>query len=219
MNFQAYFGDKLRHNNFMNKKVALYSRVSTAMQDNGLEAQERALESYCVMNSIGQFEKFSDKNISGAKENRPELDQLMQLVEENKISKVIVYSFSRFARSTKHLLKALEIFKKHNVEFISLCEQIDTSSAIGTAFFTIIGAIAQLERELISERVKNGLKNASAKGHKIGRPKTRPAQSIISLHLENYSYREIAKILGISHTAVAREVKHFKCNQKINLIN
>jgi DNA invertase Pin-like site-specific DNA recombinase len=72
---------------------------------------------------------------------------------------------------------------------------------------------AQLERELISERVKNGLKNAVAKGRKVGRPKTRPAQSIISLYEEDYSYRKIAKLLGISHTAVAREVKAHKRNQ------
>lgn len=197
----------------MMRRVALYSRVSTAMQDNGLEAQERALEIFCVAQSINNYQKFSDRNISGAKENRPELDRLMAEVASGQISKVVVYSFSRFARSTKHLLTALETFKKFNVEFISLSEQIDTSSAIGTAFFTIIGAISQLERELISERVKNGLKNAVAKGHKVGRPKTRPAQSIISLYEEDYSYRKIAKLLGISHTAVAREVKIHKRNQ------
>jgi DNA invertase Pin-like site-specific DNA recombinase len=72
-----------------------------------------------------------------------------------------------------------------------------------------------LERELISERVKNGLKNAKAKGRKIGRPKTRPASSIISLHQEGYSYRKIAQLLGISHTAVAREVQTHKRNQNI----
>jgi DNA invertase Pin-like site-specific DNA recombinase len=124
-------------------KVALYSRVSTSMQDSGLEAQERALESYCFAHAISSYQKYSDRNISGAKESRPELDRLMKSVGEGKISKVIVYSFSRFARSTKHLLRALEIFKEHNVEFISLSEQIDTSSAIGTAFFTIIGAIGK----------------------------------------------------------------------------
>jgi DNA invertase Pin-like site-specific DNA recombinase len=143
----------------------------------------------------------------------------MSEVNEGKVSKVVVYSFSRFARSTRHLLDALETFKKHQVEFVSLSEQIDTSSAIGTAFFTIIGAIAQLERELISERVKNGLKNAVAKGKKVGRPRTRPSQSIISLHQEKYSYREIAKLLGISHTAVAREIKSNQWKQNVDANN
>lgn len=203
----------------MKRLVALYSRVSTANQDNGLEAQERSLEEFCFISKVTDYKKFSDRNISGTKENRPELDRLMAEVTSGKISKVIVYSFSRFARSTKHLLTALEIFKKHNVEFISLSEQIDTSSAIGTAFFTIIGAIAQLERELISERVKNGLKNAIAKGRKVGRPKTRPTQSIIALFEEKYSYRKIALLLGISHTAVAREIKQYRRNQIRNETN
>lgn len=126
------------------KYVALYSRVSTANQVKGLEAQERSLENYINQNSIKSYKKFSDSNVSGAKASRPQLDILMQEVVERKVSKIVVYSFSRFARSTRHLLDALEIFKKHNVEFVSLSEQIDTSSAIGTAFFTIIGAIAQL---------------------------------------------------------------------------
>ena len=198
------------------KHTAIYSRVSTSYQNNGLEAQERALEKYCLNQNIENYKKYSDVNISGAKENRPALDQLMEAVLEDKISKIVVYSFSRFARSTKHLLSALEIFKQKNVEFISLSEQIDTSSAIGTAFFTIIGAIAQLERELISERVKNGLKNASAKGKRIGRPKRRPAQSIISLYQEGYSYRKIGQLLNVSHTAVAREIKSYRCNQNLH---
>lgn len=199
--------------------AALYSRTSTSYQSKGLEAQERALEAYARQNLIQDFKKFSDSNVSGAKASRPQLDLLMKEVEQGNVSKVIVYSFSRMARSTKNLLDALEIFKKHRVEFVSLSEQIDTSSAIGTAFFTIIGAIAQLERELISERVKNGLKNAVAKGKKVGRPRTRPSQSIISLHQEKYSYRKIAKLLGISHTAVAREIKSNKWKQNVEVNN
>lgn len=192
--------------------VAIYSRVSTANQTKGLESQERALEVFCQQNSIGTFKKFSDSNISGARASRPQLDELMREVEKGYVSKVVVYSFSRFARSTKHLLNALEFFKEHNVEFVSLSEKVDTSTPMGRAFFTIISAISQLERELISERVTNGLKNARAKGKRIGRPKTRPSQSILSLREDNYSYREIAKILGVSHMAVARELKNKKRN-------
>lgn len=197
------------------KYVALYARVSTASQSKGLESQERALDQFCVQHAIKHSRKFSDSNVSGAKSSRPQLDELMKEIDQGNVSKVVVYSFSRFARSTKHLLNALEYFKDKNVEFVSLSEQIDTASAIGTAFFTIIGAIAQLERELISERVKNGLKNAMAKGKKVGRPKTRPSQSILSLHDEDYSYREIAKLLGVSHMAVAREIRAKKRNQNV----
>lgn len=193
--------------------IALYSRVSTANQSKGLESQERALEVFCQQHSINHYKKYSDSNISGAKSSRLQLDELMREVEQGHISKVVVYSFSRFARSTKHLLNALEFFKEHNVEFVSLSEKVDTSTPMGRAFFTIISAISQLERELISERVSNGLKNARAKGKKIGRPKTRPSQSILSLRNDNYSYREIGKILGVSHMAVSRELKNKKRNQ------
>lgn len=197
------------------KYIALYSRVSTQNQATGLEAQERALEAFCNQNSITNFKKYSDSNISGAKASRPQLDLLMKEVVEGKVSKVIVWAFSRMARSTKHLLDVLEIFKKHNVEFVSLSEQIDTSNALGVAFFTIIGAIATLEKELISERIKLGLRNAKAKGKKVGRPKTRPSQSIISLRNEGYSYRQIGRLLNISHTSISRELKSLKCNQNI----
>lgn len=195
------------------KYAALYSRVSTSNQNTGLESQERALELFAQQNNITNYKKFSDSNVSGSKASRPQLDSMMKEIEEGKLSKVVVYSFSRFARSTKHLLSALEYFKNKNVEFVSISEKVDTSSPMGKALFGIISIISELERELISERVINGLKNAKAKGKIIGRPKTRPSQSIISLHQENYSYREIAKILGVSHTSVAREIKSMKCNQ------
>lgn len=195
------------------KFVALYSRVSTSYQDSGLESQERSLEHFCSSYNIYQYKKFSDKNVSGAKSSRPELDKLMAEVSMNKVSKVVVYSFSRFARSTRHLLDALEFFKNNDVEFISLSEKIETNSPMGKAFFTVIAAISQLERELISERVSNGLKNAQAKGKKIGRPKTRPSETILNLRKKNHSYREIAQIIGMSHTAVAREIKKNERNQ------
>lgn len=198
------------------KFVALYSRVSTAYQDSGLEAQERSLEHFCKTTNIKHYIKYSDKNVSGSKSNRPELNKLMSDVNHGKVSKVIVYSFSRFARSTRHLLDALETFKEHDVEFISLSENFEINSPMGKAFFTVIAAIGQLERELISERVSNGLKNAQAKGKKIGRPKLRPSETILNLRKKNHSYREIAQIIGMSHTAVAREIQKANSNQNIN---
>lgn len=201
------------------KKVFLYSRVSTSLQNKGLEAQELSLENFCKKSNIEHYQLFSDVNVSGSKSSRPELNKMMAEVEKGNASKVIVYSFSRFARSTRHLLDALEFFKENNIEFISLSENIDTSTAIGTAFFTIISAIGQLERELISERVKNGLANAKSKGRIIGRPKKRPSETIIHLHKEGYSYRKISKIINFSHTAVAREIQNHKRNQISSNIN
>lgn len=197
------------------KKAALYSRVSTNNQSNGLEAQVLALKNYCIKNSINDYILYSDENISGSKSSRPQLNKLIEDIEKDEISIVIVYSFSRFARSTKHLLSAADYFKAKGVEFVSLSEQVDTSTPIGNAFFTIISAISQLERELTGERVRNGLLNAKAKGKKIGRPKKRPSELIIELYKKGYSYRKIAQLIKFSHTCVAKEIHEFKCQQTL----
>lgn len=118
---------------------------------------------------------------------------------------MIVYSFSRFARSTTHLLTALEEMKKYEVEFISITERIETSSPMGRAFFTVIAAIAQLERELIVERVKNGLKNARLKGKQIGRKKTRNSELIRSLLKSGMTLRAAARVANCSHGSVSLE--------------
>jgi len=195
-------------------KVALYLRVSTSYQQKGLESQERALIEYCLRNNIGNYQIFKDFNVSGTKASRPALDEMLRQVECGKISSVVVYSFSRFARSTKHLISALEYFKQKNVSFVSLSENIDSSTAAGKMVFVMVSAIAEFERDLISERVKNGLKNARAKGKKIGRPKQRPSELIFKLREEGYSCRKIAKMINFSHTAVHRELKKLNSQQK-----
>jgi DNA invertase Pin-like site-specific DNA recombinase len=196
------------------KRVALYARVSTDMQATGLEAQVRTLKEYCVHNKIAEFELFSDENISGMKSSRPSLDRMMTAVKAGDISCVIVYSFSRFARSTTHLLNALEEFKKRNVAFVSLTEKIDTTSALGLAIFTILGAVAQLERDLISERVRNGLKNARAKGKHIGRAKLRDSDLIRKLRKAGLTYRAISTIAKCSHGSVHAEILAQKREQR-----
>lgn len=194
----------------MSKKCALYARVSTADQKTGLESQIRALKEFCERKQIIHYELFTDENFSGAKVSRPSLDRMMEAVRKGELSTVIVYSFSRFARSTTHLLSALEEMKKHETEFISLTEQIETNSPMGRAFFTVIAAISQLERELIVERVKNGLKNAKMKGVHIGRKKTRPSELIRTLRRSGLSYSAIAKITNVSEGAIGAELAAWK---------
>jgi len=189
----------------MNKIVALYQRVST--QDQNLESQNRALIEWCTKQGIFNYEIFSDHGISGAKESRPALNQLMERAEKGEIEQVIVFSFSRFARSVSHLLKALQKFKDKGIRFHSITEALDTNSPMGMALFTILGALAQLERELIRERVIAGLKNARAKGKIIGRVRKRNDVLIQSLLKAGLSFRDVARISKCSHGSVSASKK------------
>ena len=177
----------------MSKKTLLYARVSTDQQATGLEAQVRALNDYCRLNQVTDFELFTDEGISGIKSSRPGLDRMMNMVKSNQASCVVVYSFSRFARSTTHMLHGLETMKNHGCNFVSITEKIDTNSPIGKAIFVIISAVAALERDLICERVKNGLANARAKGKILGRKKLRDSDLIRKLLTAGMSYRKISR--------------------------
>lgn len=199
------------------KKVCLYARVSTQDQASGLESQVRALNDYCRMNNITHYEIFADEGISGTKSSRPALDRMMKVVRDNEAECVVVYSFSRFARSTTHLLQGLEEMKKTNTGFVSLTEKIDTNSPIGKAVFVIISAIAALERDLIAERVKNGLANARAKGKLIGRKKLRDSDLIRKLLKAGMTYRAISAVANCSHGSVHQEKLAMKKDEALAL--
>src|SRR5438552_14656961 len=151
------------------KRVALYCRVSTS--DQTCDNQLRDLREYCRARGWTDVREFIDTGISGTKERRPALDKMMVDVKARRVDVVVVAAFDRFGRSVSHLVEGLELFRHLGVEFISLREQVDTGSALGQAIFTIIAAIAQLERSLIVERVKSGLRRARAEGKKLGRPR------------------------------------------------
>lgn len=148
---------------------------------------------------------YTDENQSGVKHSRPALDKMMASVRAGEVDRVIVYSFSRFARSVTHLLRALEEFKSFGVAFISVTEAIDTKSPLGQALFVILSAISQLERDILIERVQNGLANAIAKGVHIGRKKMRPSEMIRKLCLSAVPYSEISRITGVSQGAIGAE--------------
>ena len=112
--------------------------------------------------------------VSGRREGRPQLNALMAAARNQEIDCVLVWKFDRFARSTRHLLLALEEFDHLGVRFVSVQDQIDTDSPMGRAMFTIIGAMAELESSLISERVTAGMRAAEARGRHLGRPATSP---------------------------------------------
>jgi DNA invertase Pin-like site-specific DNA recombinase len=173
-------------------RVALYARVST--KDQSCEMQLRDLRAYCAARGYEDVREYVDAGVSGSKDSRPELNRLMDDARKRRIDVVLVWRFDRFARSTKHLLTALEEFRGLDIRFISFQENLDTSSPLGQALFTIIAAVAQLERDLIRERINAGIRNARAKGTTLGRPTRKvDTEEILSLRSEGMSLREIAK--------------------------
>ena len=187
-------------------KIALYARVSTDGQDP--EVQLQALRVHATNRGLTIIEEFVDHGYSGAKEKRPALDRMIKAAWTGKFQAVLVWRFDRFARSVKHLITALEQFRSLNINFISLQEQFDTSTPIGHAMFTIIGAMAQLERDIIRERVKAGLDRARTRGVRLGRP-VASAQSneVIDLKQQGLSLPEIAKRLHCSRSTVKRRLR------------
>src|SRR5580658_4532625 len=120
------------------KRFALYARVSTADQKNGLDAQIRALRIFCEQQNVLDYELFADENQSGTKSSRPALDRMMKAVENGEIDTVIVFAFSRYARSVTHMLKGLEAMKLHKTNFVSLTEKLDLNTSLGHVVFVII---------------------------------------------------------------------------------
>jgi DNA invertase Pin-like site-specific DNA recombinase len=185
------------------RRVALYARVSTT--DQTCDNQLRDLREYCRARGWDQVTEYVDEGISGTTDKRPALAGLMTAVKGRKVDVVVVVAFDRFGRSVRHLVESLELFRHLGVKFISLREQIDTGSPLGQAIFTIIAAIAQLERSLIVERVKAGLRRARAEGKHIGRPPLRvDIVAIDDVLSRKLSSRSAAKELGISETSLRR---------------
>jgi len=185
-------------------KAAIYARVSTSNNGQDPTMQTRELREYAERRGWTVAGEYVDIGISGTKEKRPELDRLMADAHRRRFDCVVVWKFDRFARSVSHLLRALETFKAQGIEFVSFSEQMDTSTPAGKMVFTVLGAVAELERSLIVERVKAGLRNARAKGKRLGRPRSIvDARKIARLRAQGVSWRKIARQAGCS-TRTAR---------------
>lgn len=175
-------------------RTALYLRVSTPEQKPDL--QYDGLRGYAACAGLEVVRDYCDIAVSGRREGRPQLNALMAAARAREVDCVLVWKFDRFARSTRHLLAALEEFDHLGVRFISVQDQIDTDSPMGRAMFTIIAAMAELESALISERVTAGMKAAEARGRRLGRPPVaRPIVSEIETLAASttLSIREIQK--------------------------
>src|SRR6202163_4890657 len=182
-------------------RIGIYARVST--KDQSCELQLRDLRTFCAARGFDLVREYVDVGQSGAKDSRPELNILMDDARKRQFDAIVVWRFDRFARSTKHLLSALEEFRSLGIQFISYKENIDTSSALGQALFTIVSAVAQLERELIRERGWASIRDARANGKRLGRPKTLVDRDrILELQARGHSLRQIAAKLGVGYGTV-----------------
>jgi DNA invertase Pin-like site-specific DNA recombinase len=153
-------------------RTAIYARVSTNNGHQDPEMQLRELREYCGRRGWQVVGEYVDK-VSGTRERRQQLDALMAAAFEHRIDTVAVWKLDRFARSVKHLVNAVSELEAHGVAFVSLKDNLDFSTASGRLMFHVISAMAEFERSLIVERVKAGLRNAKAKGRRLGKAKSR----------------------------------------------
>jgi DNA invertase Pin-like site-specific DNA recombinase len=186
-------------------QAAIYARVSTSNNGQSPEMQLRELREFCERRGWSVPEEYVDVGISGSKEDRAELNRLMADAHRRRFDAIVVWKFDRFARSVSHLLRALETFKALGIDFVSLSEQVDTSTPTGKMVFTVLGAVAELERSLIAERVRAGIRNARAKGKRLGRPRVAvDASRIAALRTQGHSWGTIRRETGIAKGTAQR---------------
>ena len=184
------------------KRAALYLRVSTV--DQHPESQVYDLRQMAAQRGYEIAKEYTDR-ISGVKARRPGLDEMMRDARRGRFDVVLVWACDRIARSTRHLLEVLDELNRFGVEFISFRESIDTDGPLGRAIVVIIGAIAELERNLIVERVRAGMRRARLEGRHIGRPSLAlDRDAILRDRRHGDSLGTIARNHGISRTTVHR---------------
>src|SRR3984893_445790 len=190
------------------QRVALYARVSTANGHQDPEMQLRELREFVKRRSWQITGEYVDRGVSGSKDRRPALDQMMAAAQGRKFDVILVWKLDRYARSLRHLVNALAEFEALGVAFVSLRDNLDLTTPAGRLMFQIIGAMAEFERALIQERVKAGLRNAKAKGVRLGRPRVFVSESRIdAMRGAGASWRAISKEFGIALGTVHRSAQ------------
>src|ERR1700733_1285106 len=180
-------------------RTALYAGVSTRDKGQDTNVQLRELREYCERRGWTIAHEYVDSGVSGAKESRPALNQLMTDAKRRKFDAVVVFKLDRFGRSLKHLVNSLAEFDAVGVAFVSMSDNLDLTTPQGRLMFNIIGAMAEFERSLISERTRAGIAYARSKGKRIGRPLSRVDEAkAIALRHGGLSVRKIASELQIS---------------------
>jgi len=196
------------------KKAAIYARVSTA--DQHLETQLYDLRKLAANRGFEVSREYCDRGISGSKARRPALDSMMADGRRGEFSVVLVAAFDRIARSTKNFLEIVDELNELEIEFISAREAIDTSGPMGRMFITLVGSIAELERSLIVERIKAGMRRARMEGQKLGRaPLNVDHDALVRDRLAGMSLTNVARKYGVSRASVVRFVREAQQRQAV----
>ena len=191
-------------------RAAIYARVSTANSGQDPTLQTRELREYCERRGWSITSEYVDVGVSGSKEKRPELNKLVTDAHRRRFDVVLVWKLDRFGRSLRHLVNSLAELESLGIDFVSLRDNLDLTTPSGRLMFQIIGAMAEFERALIQERVKAGMRNARAKGRRIGRPPQTPLSPELRENIaDTYangaaSLRNLAKQFGTSLATVQR---------------
>jgi len=187
------------------KRVVIYTRVSTI--DQHPETQIYDLREMAKLRGYEIVAEYTDQ-MSGAKSKRPGLDKLMADARRNRFDTVLVWAFDRMARSVRHFLEILDELNHLNIEFVSFRENIDTGGPLGRAMIVIVGAIAELEKNLIVERVRAGMRRAKLEGRQIGRsPLKIDRAQLMEDRRSGMSLSHVAKKHRVSRATVCRLMK------------
>ena len=185
-------------------KAAIYARVSTTANQS-VEMQLRDLRELASRRGFEIAGEYCDEGISGAKDSRPALNRMLADAEAGKFNALLVWKLDRLGRSLVHLVRLMEDFRRFGIELVSFSEGLDFTTTTGKLLFQIISAFAEFERDCIRERVMAGLRNARAKGKRIGRPrKPLDISGITCLREDGLSWREIGEKLGVGATTARR---------------
>jgi DNA invertase Pin-like site-specific DNA recombinase len=191
-------------------KLGIYARVSTLDKGQDIELQLRDLRSYAEARGWQIFDEYKDVGESGAKDQRPEFNRLMNNARKRKIDGILVWKLDRFGRSLKSLVTTLEELRGLGVQFVSYTENLDFSTPAGRAMANLIGVFAEFERDLIRERVRAGIQNAKAKGIKVGRRSLIDKdilKTVANYRDRGMTIRQISKALNVSKSLVHKTLK------------
>jgi DNA invertase Pin-like site-specific DNA recombinase len=195
------------------KRAAVYCRISTLNHGQSVDLQLNDLRKLAEQRGFQIVKEYCDEGQSGSKNSRPALDAMLADARRGKFQTLLIWKLDRLGRSTSHLIQLLEEFRAWGVELVSFSEGLDFTTTTGKLFYTLISAFAEFERETIRERVRAGLRNAKAKGTRLGRPRIIvDAAQIASLRAQGGSWAAISARTGVSKGTAQRAVRSLPKN-------